>query len=68
MSWRIRREGPLFDTGTKTINATRFHDELEKYLKGYCRRLRDSEWDSEVWQNFRSRMQALIDNCAVRER
>lgn len=26
--WRIRRAGPLFDPETKTINATRFHDQL----------------------------------------
>src|SRR5262249_3818794 len=30
--WRIRRNGALFDPTTKTINATEFHNRLEKCL------------------------------------
>jgi hypothetical protein len=61
--WRIRREGPLFDPHTKTINATRFHNELEKALRLYCDILKQSDWDSEVWQNLRRKMEVVIKNC-----
>jgi len=61
--WCIRREGSLFDPGTKTINATLFHNELEKVLRAYCSILKQSDWDSEEWQNLRKKMQAVIENC-----
>ncbi len=62
--WRIHRRGPLFDPTTKIINATRFHDELEKVLMTYCDRLKQKGWDSEVWQNLRTKMKAVIRNCS----
>jgi len=61
--WRIRREGPLYNPDIKTINATKFHDELEKALQVYCDTLKRSDWDSEVWQNLRRKMEAVIENC-----
>lgn len=61
--WRIRREGPLFNHSTKTINANRFHDQLEKALREYCDTLRQSDWNSEVWCNLRKKMKAVIKNC-----
>ena len=63
--WRIRREGPLFDQSTKTINATRFHSELEKALQFYCDTLKRSDWDSDIWQNLRTKMRAVIKNCEI---
>ena len=30
--WLIHRKGELFNSEEKSINATKFHDELEKYL------------------------------------
>lgn len=64
--WRIRRKGPLYDPDTKTINATKFHDELEKALWLYCDTLKQSDWDSTVWQNLRRKMRAVIEHCRPR--
>lgn len=61
--WRIWRKGPLFDHRTKTINATGFHDQLEKALRDYCDTLKQSDWYSEVWCNLRKKMKAVIENC-----
>ncbi len=61
--WRILRKGPLCNPGTKTINATKFHSELEKALQLYCDTLKRSDWDSVVWQNLRRKMEAVIENC-----
>jgi len=61
--WRIRRKGSLYDSNTKTINTTKFHNELEKVLKAYCDGLKRSEWDSQVWQNLRTKMRSVIENC-----
>lgn len=61
--WRIRRKGPLYDPNTKTINATMFHNKLEKVLEAYCNELKRSEWDSEVWNNLRTKMASVIENC-----
>ena len=65
--WRIRRKGPLFDPETKTINATKFHKELEKALKVYCDKLECSDWNSQLWKNLRKKMRAVIENCRPRE-
>jgi hypothetical protein len=61
--WRILREGSLHNRDTKTINATGFHDELEKALWLYCDTLKQSDWDSVVWQSLRTKMKAVIEHC-----
>jgi hypothetical protein len=61
--WRIRRAGPLFDVETKTINATKFHNELEKCLQDYCHTLKHSKWEDEVWENLRRKMNTIIEHC-----
>lgn len=61
--WRIQRKGPLFNLDTKTINATKFHNELEKALELYVDILKESSWDSEIWQRLRQKMNAVIKNC-----
>lgn len=61
--WRIRRSGSIFDPDTKTINATKFHNELKKCLQRYCDILKYSEWNDEVWQNLRKKMKAIIKHC-----
>ena len=63
--WRIWRSGCLFDRKRKTINATSFHNELEKALERYCHELKQSDWDSEVWRNLRKKMKAVIKNCRL---
>ena len=61
--WHIRRKGPIFDKSTKTVNAKKFHDEIEKVLKHYCDELRKSSWDSEIWKALRKKMRAICRNC-----
>lgn len=46
--WRIRRKGFLFNQETKTINATKFHQQLFISLENYSSDLKNSEWDSEI--------------------
>lgn len=59
----IKRKGVLFDKKTKTINATKFLNEMKKMLENYKKELKKSEWDSEVWDNFRTKMRHIIKNC-----
>ncbi|MDW8404338.1 hypothetical protein [Chloroflexus sp.] len=64
--WRILRKGPLYDPETKTINATKFLKELEAILKRYCDALRNDDWESDLWQKCRNKMEAVIENCVPR--
>ncbi len=63
--WLInrRKDSPLFDPKTKTINATLFHNEMENCLTYYCEMLRMSDWNSEIWINFRKKLKAIITHC-----
>jgi gamma-glutamylcyclotransferase (GGCT)/AIG2-like uncharacterized protein YtfP len=65
--WRIRRSGPLFCPQTKTINATKFHDALVNALDCYCEALRTSDWEDEIWRNFRKKMKSVIVNCSAKD-
>ena len=65
--WRVRRNGPLFDLATKTINATKFHDEMENCLQEYTDTLKALDWDSEIWKNLRKKMKAIISHCGTSE-
>jgi gamma-glutamylcyclotransferase (GGCT)/AIG2-like uncharacterized protein YtfP len=62
-AWRIRRTGSILNSETKTINATKFHYELEKCLQRYCGLLKNLNWDDEVWQNLRKKIKAIIEHC-----
>ena len=46
--WKMRREGPLWDPATRTINAARFISTLRQVLSTYVAELEKEEWDSEV--------------------
>jgi hypothetical protein len=63
--WKIRRDlkTPLFDEATKTINATKFANALEKEIKSYTSKLKKSDWSSNEWVNFRLKMDDIIKNC-----
>jgi len=61
--WRVIRKGPLFDSKGLTINATKFLNELEKYLREYRGKLIESNWDDEIWKNLRKKMNSIINNC-----
>lgn len=58
--WRIVRKGPLLLE--RTINATKFVNTLEKVLDAYASELSNGIWDSEVWKNFRKKMNAICAN------
>ncbi len=61
--WHIRRRGKLLYPLTKTINATKFYNILEKCLDNYCNELLQAEWNAKIWKNFRKKMKAIIKNC-----
>lgn len=61
--WYIRRDGPLLNVKTKTINATLFHNELETSLNAYCATLAQADWDSSVWENCRKKIAVIIAHC-----
>lgn len=64
--WRIRRDGgPLFDPETKTIEADRFRDAVEAALRKYCDELRGNTWDSNIWRNFRRKVDAICRNASA---
>jgi hypothetical protein len=61
--WKINREGStLFDEATLTINATEFAKRLETSLKEYSQQLNTEKWDSELWDNLRTKMRKVISN------
>lgn len=61
--WHIRRDGNIFNSETKTINAKLFHDQVAVALVNYCKILEADDWDSEVWKNFRKKLDAICKNC-----
>ena len=61
--WHIRRDlSTLFDSATKTIDATRFLKEMEGSLFDYCACLDGAAWDSEQWWNLRKKMKNVCAN------
>jgi len=65
--WRISRrdEDTLLDRNTKIINATKFLRQLKNYLLKYKEILEKSDFTSDIWKNFRKKMDAIIKNCQV---
>ena len=62
--WKITREGKkLYDSKTNTLNAVLFAERMERSLSDYRKGLITSEWDSEIWDNFRTKMRKVIQNC-----
>jgi hypothetical protein len=61
--WTIKRDGNLFDPSGPTLNATKFHRELQKEIKDYANLLRTESWESERWRKFRKKMHAICNNC-----
>lgn len=61
--WIISREGDLLDKKSKTINATKFLERLKTYLSKYKMALGSGGFDSEIWINFKKKMDAIIKNC-----
>jgi hypothetical protein len=64
--WKITRlkEAPIFNKAEKTINATKFFNELRKSLEAYRDLLINSDWEhDEVWVNCRKKISYIIQNC-----
>jgi len=62
--WLVRRDqSVLFDPTTRVVDASIFLQALHSSLKDYCVDLRGSDWESEIWINFRKKMAAIIKNC-----
>lgn len=59
--WTIGRKGPLLND--KNINATKFLTQMEAVLSKYRNDLKKADWDSELWCNFRKKMDSVIVNC-----
>lgn len=61
--WHIRRDlGVLFDSPTKTVDATVFLKAMDGSLIEYCGRLNGSAWKSEEWKKLRKKMKGV---CAI---
>ncbi len=62
--WKITRKAEKFyDPKTKTLDAVMFAEQMEKCLCDYRKSLKTAEWDSEKWDNFRTKMRKIIKNC-----
>ena len=61
--WHIRRDlRMIFDSATKTVDATRFLKEMDGSLSDYCASLEKAAWDSDQWNNFRKKMKDVCAN------
>lgn len=61
--WRILRKGKLLNEESKTINANEFLNGVEEFLNFYYEKLKQSDWDDDIWKNLRKKMNAIIENC-----
>ena len=62
--WKITRKGTfLFEPSTKTIDATRFHEEMKQCLQTYCSELMREQFDSPLWIAFKYKMEVICKNC-----
>ncbi len=61
--FKIQRTGPLLDKQGKEINATKFTYSLHGFLRSYIDELKQSKWDSELWDNCRIKMRHIINNA-----
>ena len=53
----------IYNSATKTINATLFLNRLKKTLENYRQTLKTAEWDSTEWNNLRKKLIMIIKNC-----
>jgi hypothetical protein len=61
--WHIRRDlAVLFDSSTKTIDATIFLREMDGSLTDYCDRLKAAKWESDEWKMLRKKMKTVCAN------
>jgi len=60
--WRIRRVGPLIDTASRILNATRFVNALAGTLEDYAKSLETEPWAAPVWTKFLRKMDAVCES------
>src|SRR5713101_2867449 len=65
--WRVLRRGPMFEPEGPTLNAARFLNEVAGAVKEYARCLRSAQWESDLWANFKNKMDE-IGRASCRER
>ena len=63
--WKISRKGPILNSGTLTINATKFVDALASALDDFCVNLKDIPWNDPRWVKVRHKMDAIAEHCTV---
>lgn len=60
----IRRSGDILYSDDKTINATKFAKALRLFLQSYREELKSEKWDSELWDNCRTKIRHIIANSS----
>lgn len=58
--WRIRRNGKLLDKQLRLINGKLFILHLKDAVSDYAKKI---ETDDALWSNFKSKMNAVCQNC-----
>lgn len=62
--WTVNRSGTnLFDDKYFVVDSVKFAKELATSLRNYSDNLKAAKWDSELWNNFRTKMRKIISNC-----
>jgi hypothetical protein len=61
--WRIRRQGPLFNQDSLTVNAALLLEGVHSALLSYCDRLSSEPWTSDLWEKFRAKMNLVCNNA-----
>jgi len=61
--WIIRRDCLPSDPTNKVVNAEEFIKNLQLSLNEYHSSLLASDWESEVWENCRKKLNHIIKNC-----
>ena len=65
--WKIKRAGPLFDSATKTINATNFIERIDHVLNDYRSELEAADWEGDLWSTYLARLEVVIENTTTAE-
>lgn len=64
--WRVRRDASeLFLPESLVIDATRFLGAMETTLMDYCELLKNSDWDSPIWDSLRRKMKHICAGTLV---
>lgn len=58
-----KKETPLFDKVTLRINAFKFLQGLDEVLKRYKTELEAKDWNDDIWDKLRNKMNFIIQNC-----